>query len=54
MWRLSSLAILLGILLVLDEVFFHGQYRDTAWEEMNNGAQFINRAAQNVVGRFNR
>lgn len=54
MHRLSTLVILIGAFLVLDQTFFQGRYRDTAFDEASYGAHVMNRAAHNVAARLNR
>jgi hypothetical protein len=54
MKRLSSLALLICALLVLDQVFYQGRYAETVWDGLSTQAQLINRSAQSFVARLSR
>lgn len=52
MKRLTSLALLIVALLVLDQVFYQGRYAEVVMAGMSNQAQAINRSAESIVARF--
>ena len=50
--RLMSLAVLVGVLWVLDTWFFSGFYSAAVSRELNHVTQLINDWAQNIAGRI--
>jgi len=54
MRHLSSLALLVCALLVLDQFFYQGRYADALLDGVSQQAQLINRGAQNMLAKLNR
>ena len=52
--RWLLLVVLIGALWAVDAFVFRGFCRDAILNEMNYGAQIINNAAQNILGKLNR